>query len=388
MCNKIVSILKKTKKNGFSWFFNRLLQEFRTPETPIGKKLKPLNKAFYKALSIFNWLKPKASLYPDTLCVFYDLEVSPITFDLCWVLCLADLYRQQQALKYVRIIFVPGPEDGLRKEMVDYETLVNPEARYWRLYHLLYPLTRLLPTCTGFTHCSSRQEAEWIKKNIDARFYPINYHPMFPTPHTPQAIYKTTTSEFMALRATKQALLYLQSWLKSKSLQRKTITVTLREYEYTPKRNSNIAEWAKFLQSIDPTQYFIVIVPDIDHAMEPPHPSLSSFTHFTEACWNVELRAALYHSSYLNLGINNGPMGLCWMNSACRYILFKLITEEVPQANTESFRKLGCVPNQTPAFATKYQKWVWQEDKADIIQKEFEVMCSLIDAELDYRKDS
>ena len=51
---------------------------------------------------------------------------------------------------------------------------------------------------------------------------------------------------------------------------------------------------------------------------------------FREASWNVGLRMALYESSYLNLGVNNGPLIFAAMNDRVRLLVFKLVTPSVP----------------------------------------------------------
>ena len=60
-----------------------------------------------------------------------------------------------------------------------------------------------------------------------------------------------------------------------------------------------------------------------------------------EAAWSVGLRMALYQRAFLNLGVNTGPMGLCWLNETTRYATCKMATPGVPQTTPESFRHLG-----------------------------------------------
>lgn len=88
---------------------------------------------------------------------------------------------------------------------------------------------------------------------------------------------------------------------------------------------------------------------------------------------------ALYQRAYLNLGVNGGPMGLCWLNSETRYITFRMLTPSVPQTTPEYMRSLGFEPGQSLPFATSFQRWLWDEpDKAAVIRRQFDIMVAKI----------
>jgi hypothetical protein len=379
MFSRIISILKKIQSNGLGWLYNRLILEFRIPETPAGKKLKPFNVFVYKTFSVltkpFQLILQKNASAQNTLYLFYDFEVCPITFNFCETLGMANAYRKTLNLDYLYIVFVPGSNDGLRKESVDYEQIIHKDSRHWRKYNLLFPLTHLIPACNGFSNCASREEADLIQKRVSPNIYPNGYSVMFPLDFPFYEGARNPSSDIMAVKATVTALHYVKRWLAQKALGRKTITITLRQYSYMPKRNSNLYAWAEFARKLDPKEYFVVIVPDTECMMHEPLTKLGEFEHFTEACWNIELRAALYESCYLNLGVNNGPFTLCWLNQKCRYLMFKVITEEAPQTTQKALEDAGFIPGQSPAFSTKYQKWVWEDDIETVIQREFFNFC-------------
>lgn len=378
MLNRVFSICQKINHRGFSWLVSRLSLEYRIPETSLGKKIKPLNHTLTKIFRLFSnpgllWNKKS----DDILYMFYDLEVSPITFDFCWALAIANKKRKLLGLKYIQVVFVPGPKEGLRDEMIDYEVAVQTGDRYWRFYHLILPMIRLLPACNGAILCSKRQENLDIFKRKAKFFYPNDYDPMFPTAHRPNE--GTCLRDIQCLTATPQSLKYIKKWLHRKAKGRKVIAITLRTYNYMTDRNSNIEAWAEFAKSLDPKHYFPVIVPDTAHALDERHPLLTEIEHFSLASWNIEFRAALYELCYLNMGVNNGPLGLCWLNEKCRYLIFKIITPSVPQATRETLENMGFIPGHNPIFATKFQKWVWKDDKTPILVEEFEKMCDIIE---------
>ena len=246
-----------------------------------------------------------------------------------------------------------------------------------------------MPSCVGFTDCATRKEAEQIITQISCHnVYPPSYSLMFPKCISFYEGAQNHSLDAMALKATMRAMQYIAEWLESRLRGRKLIVITLRQYSYMAARNSNIEAWANFSKSLDPQRYFVVIVPDTETAMQKPEPTLSEFEHFNEACWNIDLRAALYESAYLNLSVNTGPFILCVLNQQCRYILFKIITESVPQTTKAAQIAHGFTPGHTPAFAHPYQAWVWEDDTEETIQREFLHMCKILEKSIPDKQSS
>jgi hypothetical protein len=367
----------------FNGLFKRILRELKIPQTKPGKILRPFSQKIYHFCSLLwtplSFLKQRI-LLPETLCLFYDLETAPITFDLSWMLALAEKHRRDRGLKFLYVVFVPGASNGLREEMTDYEEILGYDTRQFRLQNLLFPLTKLVKACKGFSYCATRQQAELLRKRMSRHVFPPNYDTIFPLKYDLLSqVINEPSPKIMALTATQQALSYIKEWMSVRAPGKKIIVITLRQYKYMPKRNSNISAWATFAKSLDTEKYFVVIIPDTDSAMQGPLAELDQFTHFPEACWNIELRAALYETCYLSMGINNGPLALCWLNEKSRYIMFKIITDDVPQTNSKVLADRGFSLGKQPPFLAPYQRWVWEEDSELIIEHEFKNMCRIID---------
>ena len=77
--------------------------------------------------------------------LFYDLQVSPVTFDVCWALASAEHLRRERGLKEVALVFVPGPSGGFRDEDAAFERVVDTAAREKRLEAILVATANLLP---------------------------------------------------------------------------------------------------------------------------------------------------------------------------------------------------------------------------------------------------
>ena len=148
---RVRDVVQKIRINGIGWLFRRMTRELRTPETTEGVYLRQLMVAAYTillaALSPLIVLARVALRLPrKTLYYFYDLDVSPITFDIADALVLAELERRRRGLDSLYAVIVPGRHGGLRDEGSEYENVVDRASRWWRLHHLLIPMLSLLPS--------------------------------------------------------------------------------------------------------------------------------------------------------------------------------------------------------------------------------------------------
>ena len=319
----------------------------------------------------------------STLYVFYDFQVSPVTFDICWPVTIAENIRRKRGLTDIHFVFVPGYHDGFRDETPDYEAVVDRPARRWRMSQILVPVLQLLPEITGITICQSRSEATFLRVLHGRHVYPPSYWPGLPVAHKPAHLLapaREGLSVALPLRAPSHAMRYVKQWQAAKQYdERKLIVITLRNYAYMPERNSNIVAWARFAQGLDAREFAVVFVPDTETAMDNAPDVLSGFQFVKAAAWNLEIRMALYEAAYLNLMVNNGPHGLCMFNERCRYVMFKILTETAPQTTREYMEFLGFEIGKSPPFSTRFQRWVWEEDSLSVIEREFAAMRSEIE---------
>lgn len=375
-------VLDKLQKQGWKWLFRRIVREFIQPTTRLGRYFKPVFPLLYYLTSKpINFLRAShhcaKELSNDTLYFFYDFDVEPITYDFIWAMVVANARREELGLKFLTVVFVPGTVHGLRQELPEYERYLSHETRKWRIYSILMPSIKLLSCFHSTVICATREEAIQLREK-QARFvYPINYNVTFPVSYAPEqaVVYR---KKCLSLRADPKAMDYVKTYLQQAG-NRKVVVVTLRQYGYTPERNSNMSAWVEFANKIDTEKFFIVFVPDVDDALNNRSEALKGHYFFDAACWNLNLRAALYELAYLNLGVNTGPMSLCWFNPRCRYITFKVAVKNVPQVPLTMLTNRGFIPGESPAFANSFQKWVWEEDDFDVIHKEFQAMCESIE---------
>lgn len=372
------TLFKKISRKGWGWAIRRAIREILQPRTRAGQCLLPLRWLVRILLVPFN--RAVSSTAKDTLFFMYDLDVEPITYDFWLALVIAEAKRCHLGLSFLQVVIVPGRVAGLRDEAIDYDAIIDQSARRWRIFAMLLESLPLLAVQPSLVYCATREQARTLADKI-YHSYPDNYLWNFPTVHQKTDVKKYSPS-VVVNRAPAEAHRYVQMWLNSVTQGRKVIVITLRQYAYVEARNSQVEEWGKFIRKLNQQDYCVVIVPDTEAALTAPPAVLAEHAlFFTAACWNVALRVALYESAYLNLGVNTGPLSLCWFNPRCRYLMFKLAVKGEVVAVT---REHGYGWGETPKFATKYQKWIWEDDDEEVITREFLSMMNQlsVDAQL------
>jgi hypothetical protein len=338
--------------------------------------------AFPRALRRF-----VAADYPhahDVLFAFYDLQVAPVTFDFLWFLAAADLEHRRLGLKSVHVVIVPGDHDGVRRERDDYELVIDATARQARIQNILIQACRVLPSCGGLTLATSRAEAAFLRSVVARHILPVDYEPtlpVFPGPHSCLQAARRGQGGIACLRAPAEELRAVDAWAKTHAGSRRLVAITLRRYSYMPARNSNLPAWVAFARGLDASRYCPVFVPDTNDTTEGLPKELRDFLVFPEAAWNVPLRMALYERAFINLGVNNGPMGLAWLNARVCYATLKIETADVPQSSLGFIRSFGFEPGKSLPFATPVQEWVWEDDTEEVIAKAFQRLSERIEAD-------
>ena len=372
----------KLRTGGLSWLAQRLVDEWRLPRTAAGQKLlRGIRVAGLRRGSVSS---SQGEL--ETLYAFYDLGVAPITFDFLWFLVGAELERQRRGLQTIHAVIVPGPYQGLRKEPPDLESNLDPSARRTRIDTMLVPACAFLPSLGGVTVANSRRQAEQLVQLACGAVFPARYEPAFPRypgPQEPLRAARENGASIGMLRATAADLRAVDEWLAARGCEAPVVTITLRNYGYVPERNSNLAAWREFARRLDPGRFSVVFVPDTAQCLAGGVTGLQGFPVFVEAAMVLGLRMALYERAYLNLGVNNGPMGLCWLNDRTRYITFKMLSEAAPHSTPEYMEFLGFKIGESLPFATPWQQWVWQNDELDVIESAFAAMLRRLEPSSD-----
>lgn len=362
------------RQRGLRWLILRLRDEFFAPRSAALRRV----RGFFQADSD----EPAGAGDARTLYFFFDLQLCPLAYDIATYLAAAELERRRRGLDSVHVVFVPGRGDGLRLELPAYDAAVDAEARRWRLHNLVLPVTGLLPSCSGYTLCGSRAEAESLFRDRARHVYPAAWRPSLPVAplaRTVRDAARAGTEVFPLLKAPPHALRFADRYLAAQAGGRKPVVITLRQYAYTPGRNSDIAAWSAFADGVDAAQYAVIFVLDTDKSLDPPPEVLGRHAVLQAASWNVHLRMAIYERAFLNLAVVHGPMELCWYNESCRYLLFCPVNT-APLTDEDVLEREGFEIGKPLPFARHWQRWIWETDEAPTIAREFERMVVDLEA--------
>jgi len=319
------------------------------------------------------------------LYAFYDLAAAPNTFDVFVFLILAEIERRETECEAFHLYVVRGPNCGLRADA----DVTNLARQQYMLGNVVLGSRALMPTCSGVTLCSTREYVERLL-HVEAMYgngsrlvFPPGYSVHFPLRHyflCQLAERWERGAEIPGLQPTDYGLTLVDRFLRSCCGDRKVVTVTLREASVQPERNSNLGEWGRFVATLDPNAYAVLILRDLEKINEPLPPALARCLPYPEAVVSIELRAALYHRAYLNLCVSNGPAEILKLDPQTRYLIFKTMTEGVSCTSVEHHRKYQWLnPGDQIHFATPFQRLVWEDDRAEVLAREFTSMVNLIE---------
>lgn len=268
------------------------------------------------------------------LTAVYDLGASPASYDVLSFLAEAERYRNANKYDCIDVVFQPGPMYGFR----DDELPTDASARDWMLNRICVPACRLLPTVRNVSVLKQRAPLEGD---------------VFPTDWTPDNVASHYGTKFFkgdkpGFRASEMA----RKLVDKRFGEQPVITITMREAEHWPDRNSNQAEWKRVENWLKAYGFRVVVVPDAATGGE-----------HSEFALDLDMRMALYERAVVNLGVSNGPMALCYLTDA-PYIVFKVLTDGCVSTTREFLAAQGF------EFGEQFSdngKIVWDDDRADIM---------------------
>ena len=305
-----------------------------------------------------------------------DLAAMSVAFDFAHCLAAAELKRRQLGLAGMEVIFIPGPEDGLRQEAPQYDQVMPTAARHWRVRHILVAMLALLPSVRSYTFCGTREQAGALITHDRDSLYPEDYRIYLPRQPARRVVHDLAAQGipvFPMLRAPDRARELIAEFLGREARGKKALVITLRDYPYTPQRNSRLDSWVRFASSLDHSMYAPIFVLDSETIMHRSALDLEGHIVCEAASWDLEIRMALYEAAWLNMAVMHGPMELCWFSESSRYLIF-LEVGLAPVGTKSMLIDAGHPPGRDLIFAKPYQHIVWEGDHLPVLQREFAAM--------------
>lgn len=341
-------------------FANRLQYEFVVPSNWFARALRRIYAIFTASRSVSN-------SNSDRLLFVYDTLSSPVTFDFLHYLYYANWLRRKIGRAYIDVLIVARPNAASLREEA-YMAAIGGDNINWRLTNLLIPLFRLFPAGRR-VFIVDQKEAFEIVKGYDC-IHPANYG--YAEPKTavvrldsPDLIY------FPSLYVSDTARGIVETYFPLTD-DRRIVTITLRTYDYIPIRNSNIASWIDFAGELDPLRYRVVFIPDASECGISTQSQISKFEVFDSACWNLELRAALYRRAWMNMGIACGPLAISGLLDKVHTVMIDR-SQDYPDAYLENIcSRTGITPGKAPGFYSGSCHFYLGTDDKETILKIFD----------------
>ena len=256
------------RSRGLNYLVTAPVNELANPRLPITQYVR---SAIIGVRDRFGGAKTDSQAWSNgALQLVYDLAASPVTFDFASYLAAAEVERRLRKLRDINVIFVLGPKAGVREELPDYEAAIDVPTRLARLRNILVPMLAFLPSVKGYAVCGSREQAEAIIAADQTKIYPSDYRVYLPRQPAKKVIFehaRAGVSIWPMLRATDAGKRFVGDFLAREAKGRKAVVITLRNYDYSPERNSHNADWIAFANSLDPAVYVPIFVHDTETSM-------------------------------------------------------------------------------------------------------------------------
>lgn len=137
------------------------------------------------------------------------------------------------------------------------------------------------------------------------------------------------------------------------------VTITLREAEHDPERNSNVGAWLNFARDLKKQGENVVFVRDTDKAYEP----LQGAVTCPKASRDLDARMALYQEAKANLFVSNGPVGLALFGDR-PWLQFNDPSKETTFSWTDGW---GMEPGDQFPWSNQAQRLILKSDSYDNI---------------------
>lgn len=260
------------------------------------------------------------------LTAVYDLASSPPTFDFAGFLVSAERERLRLGKKHVRILIAAGPDNGFRKDRLPPR---DPAERRRMLNNIVIPMCSLLPSCVSVE--------EWEADCIRDADFPVGWNQRSRKSHY-------GTDKFV--QAWKDNCFPLTAGVTEK---KDFITITLREADYWPTRNSNVDVWMKLAQSLINAGEAVTIIRDADLP-------------------NSSDRAGVYERAKLNLFIGSGTMAMTTLIREARCLVFKMCSPSAPCVDPQFFAAVGMPVGSQ--IGRDNHRIVWKDDDYETLVEE------------------
>ena len=299
------------------------------------------------------------------LFCFYDMAVSPCSYDFFTFYYAAENCRIRRNLDGLELFLVQGPENRYREDRL--RTIEQNENFF---HNVIVPGVSLLGSCNSFS---------WISRETLARMkicteltFPRGYSHSKPRSEylgvelLGSQIREDSPGHFQAPEYSSEMV---EQFLNSNAISDKYITLTVREIDrddVNGGRSIKPAVWQEFIWLSNKIGFKTIVVRDtccafkkqlFEGALECPIASI-----------HLPFRLALYEKAYLNFNKNNGPNVLQWFGN-CDSIFFYQMDPEVVAVSPSWFEsRYGMVEGSQFPMTTQNKRLLWEHETIERLE--------------------
>lgn len=308
----------------------------------------------------------------NRLYCFYDLAVSPCSFDFFQFVALAEIQRKRENFNDIEIIFVYGPNNGYRQD--DLRTFEQNDQQF---KNVILPGCQLLPSIKNIRILDDRNAI-----NVEN----MNPHSIFPKGYKlkkPVQNYMyngIVCAHFLGEEpikfeppayATNSINSYISTFKKNSNILVLS-TRELKREDNSKFRTMNYNIWENYFENLDLDEWQPIIIRDTHRSLD----RSTLFDGVPEADFasnHLHLRFALYEAANINIFKSNGPAVLSLLGGEKPMLMF-LKPDNNVSAMSESWfsNNLGMSHGSQFPFSSRNKIVIWGEEKVDIIKRTIE----------------
>lgn len=302
----------------------------------------------------------------DSLKCFYDLHVSPSTYDFFTFLISAEICRTRRGYSKLVLFILKGPDNGFRKDGKN--RTYNHNLKF--LQNVILPGIALLTSCKDYFFC----ERDFI---FNSKFDENEIFPRGYKIEKPVSEYIGKELVASKIRGDKPCFFKAPNYMsemaklniKNHFLQKKIITLTARELERgnpLGTRNINTETWENISEKLNSLGYQLVIIRDTDKIFSEKK-LIKNIPEIPLASMNIQFRLATYENSFLNFCKNNGPAILLLFSESNAVYLNHFDNNFNATSEKYYSEKYGMVLGSSYPMTTNNIQFKWDSEKENEI---------------------
>lgn len=302
-----------------------------------------------------------------TLHAFYDMAVSPCSFDFFSFLISAELCRCRRNLSSMHLHIIRGPNKNFRDD-----NLRTDEQNLNQFHNVIIPGISILPSIEKF---------DWIDRN-ETSTDNLNPYFVFPRGYSlskPVADYSCQELVSSKVRREKPVCFkppayaedLAQKWI-SELKNKKIVTITARELQREDPNNSRklkIKSWEEAVEKMKSLGYTPILIRDTEKVFSSEQP-LQNVLDCAPASIHLPFRLAVYEAAFKNFSKANGPAFLQYFSQGSSSVFLSL--DESVASYTSAFYRSNFGMEAGSAFpmSRTNMTYIWDNETSEKILSE------------------